>query len=40
MPADTVVTIVGVLAFFAFFAGVLTFGDMTWDSSKVRHTRG
>lgn len=40
MPADSIVTIVGVLAFFAFFAGVLTYGDLTWDSGKMRHTGG
>lgn len=39
MPADTVVTLVFVVAFFAFFAGVLTYGDMTWDARKVRSSR-
>ncbi len=39
MPTDTVITIVSVLAFFGFFAAVLTFSDLTWDAGKVRHGR-
>jgi len=32
MPQETVTVVVAVLAFFAFFAGALTFSDLTWQA--------
>ncbi|WP_268932171.1 hypothetical protein [Neoaquamicrobium microcysteis] len=31
MPTETIITLGGIIAAFAFFAAVLTFADMTWD---------
>ncbi len=36
MPAENLIPLIAVLAFFGIFAGVLTFGDLTWE----RHTPG
>lgn len=30
MPAETLLIVCGILAVFAFFAGALTYADMTW----------
>lgn len=34
MPAETVVVVAVVLVAFAFFAGMLTYADMTWNRNR------
>ncbi|WP_269140759.1 hypothetical protein [Oryzicola mucosus] len=39
MPTETIVTITGVLAVFAFFAAVVCFVDLTWQPKAKRKTK-
>ena len=34
MPAETVVVVALILAAFAFFAGTLTYADITWNRNR------
>lgn len=34
MPFETTVTVVAIIAVFAFFAAVLSYSDMTWNNPK------
>jgi hypothetical protein len=39
MPADTVIIISAIVAIFAFFAAIVTYGDVTWDKHKSQRPR-
>lgn len=34
MPADTLITVIAIVAVFAFFGGIVAFADFTWDRNK------
>lgn len=36
MPAENLLPLIGILAFFGIFAGVLAFGDLTWQPQNAR----
>jgi hypothetical protein len=36
MPTETVAAVIGILAVFTFFGGLLLFTDLTWDRARIR----
>jgi hypothetical protein len=36
MPTETIITLAGIGAMFAFFAATVLFGDLTWNKPRRR----